>query len=102
MTDSKRARLKMHPDIEKAIKEKNYQLICSYLHTNHFESDSEWTVQRCNDSFIQGWSECEKLLSQALNREAKLAEALEAIVDETLDNIACKALEEWKKVRDEK
>ena len=45
-----------------AIGQSDYEIICQFLHTNHFESDSEWTVMRCNDSFIQGWKEAEKYL----------------------------------------
>ncbi len=56
----------MHEDLKLAIAARDYEKICQFLHTNHFESDSEWTVQRCNDSFIQGWKECEKIFRETL------------------------------------
>jgi len=51
----------IHKELKKAIEEKDYEKICKFLHTNHYGSDSEYTVMRCNYSFIQGWKECERM-----------------------------------------
>ena len=63
---------KIHQELKTAIKNRDYGKICQFLHTNHYESDSQHTVQRTNDSFCQGWQEAERLLlkaSQEPNKE---------------------------------
>lgn len=49
----------MHKELEAAIKNQNYNKICEFLHTKNYSSDSEWTTERCRDSFIQGFKEAE-------------------------------------------
>lgn len=73
--------MNIHPELKKAIIEKDYKTICKFLHTNHFESDSEWTFERCNDSFVQGWIECEKQIER-LQKKCEIYEnCLELIKD---------------------
>lgn len=53
--------LMIHNDLLKAIEEEDYEKIASFLHTKLYSSDSKFTVERCVDSFIQGWQECERI-----------------------------------------
>ena len=57
-------KIRYHAELLKALKAKNYKKICEHLHTNHYESDSDWTIKRCDDSYIQAWRDCEKYYEQ--------------------------------------
>lgn len=70
-----------HPEIAQALANKDYEKICQHLHTNHFESDSEWTVKRCNDSYIGGFKDAELYYSNLERKAQKLVEALEYLRD---------------------
>jgi hypothetical protein len=59
---------KIHDDLLKAIEEEDYETIAQFLHTKMYSSDAKWTVDRCTDSFIQGWQECERI-SEILREE---------------------------------
>ena len=62
----------MHKELKIALARKDYEKICQFLHTNHFPADSEWTSDRCNSSFVQGWRECEKMDNKRLARISEL------------------------------
>lgn len=53
-------RADIHKELLEAFKQNDYEKICQFLHTNNYSSDSEYTTQRCKDSFIQGFKAAQK------------------------------------------
>ncbi len=53
--------IKMHDELIKAINDRDHDKVCQFIHTNHFESDSDFTVMRCDLSFVEGFRYAEFL-----------------------------------------
>lgn len=51
----------MHPELVKAIQNKDYEKICNFLCTSCFSSDSDHTVQIKRQAWIDGWKDFERL-----------------------------------------
>lgn len=56
----------MDRKLEKAILDGDYEYVCKRLHTNHFEADSDFTIKRCDTSFIQGFKSAQEHFIKAL------------------------------------